>query len=60
MGPGDLRQAANDPAFLAGVLEHFTNHEPSLLAFAENAGLDPQDIANARIVLGGGDVWHSV
>jgi len=60
MAPSDLRQAANDPAFLTGVLEHFTNHEPSLLAFAEAAGLDPQAVADARMALAGGDHWDSI
>jgi hypothetical protein len=60
MAPSDLRSAAGDPAFLAGVLEHFTNHEPSLLAFAEAAGLEPQAVADARTVLSGGDHWDSI
>ncbi len=53
MGPGDIRQAARDPGFLAGVLDHMLGDESLLIAFAEGAGIDPAGIARARRALGG-------
>ncbi|MFZ3308266.1 MAG: DUF3572 domain-containing protein [Xanthobacteraceae bacterium] len=52
IGPDAIRDAAREPGFLAGVLEHMLDNEPLLLAFAEAAGLDPADIARARNALG--------
>jgi len=48
-----IREAAREPDFLAGVLEHMLADERLLIAFAESAGLDPADIARARNALGG-------
>ncbi len=48
-----LREAANAPDFLAGVLEHMLAHESLLLAFADSAAIDPAAIARARSALGG-------
>ncbi len=52
IGPEAIRDAAREPGFLAGVLEHILDNEPLLIAFAEAAGLDPADIARARNALG--------
>ncbi|MGC1779847.1 MAG: DUF3572 domain-containing protein [Xanthobacteraceae bacterium] len=52
IGPDAIRDAAREPGFLAGVLEHILDNEPLLLAFAEAAGLDPADVARARNALG--------
>ena len=49
----DIRAAAREPRFLAGVLEHMLSDESLLLAFAANAGIDPAVLARARGVLGG-------
>lgn len=51
IGPQSLRQAAEDPQFLVGVLDYFLSDEPLLIAFAEQAGLPPRTIANARQAL---------
>ena len=48
-----LRESANEPDFLAGVLEHMLADESLLLAFADFAAIDPADITRARIALGG-------
>ena len=48
-----LRESANEPDFLAGVLEHMLADESLLIAFAERAGIDPVDIGRARNSLGG-------
>ena len=43
-----IRDAAKQPGFLAGILEHMLADESLLIAFAEAAGIDPADIARAR------------
>jgi Protein of unknown function (DUF3572) len=48
-----LRESANEPDFLAGVLEHMLADESLLLAFAESATIDPADVSRARTALGG-------
>jgi len=53
IGPEDIRQAARDPGFLGGVLDHMLADESLLIAFADSAGIDPADIARARRALGG-------
>ena|ERR1700679_551408 len=53
--PGAIRDAAGEPDFLAGVLDHMLSDESLLLAFADSAGLDPGSIAKARRALG--DLW---
>jgi hypothetical protein len=51
-----IRDAAREPNFLAGVLEHILADENLLIAFAEHAGIDPAEVARARQVLG--KVWE--
>jgi hypothetical protein len=53
IGPAELRQVAHEPGFLVGVFDYILGHEPTLIAFAEDAGLQPFDVALAREVLGG-------
>ena len=53
IGPDEIRTAAADPGFLAGVLDHLCGDETLLLAFAEHAGVAPQDIEHAQAVLNG-------
>ena len=53
IGPERIRDAARDPGFLAGVLDHFSGDETLLLAFARERGLDPAEIERARSALGG-------
>ncbi|WP_237154193.1 DUF3572 domain-containing protein [Oryzibacter oryziterrae] len=53
IGPSELRKAASEPGFLAGVLEFFMADESLLLAFAEAAAIRPTMIAAARYVLDG-------
>ena len=49
-----IRESANDPHFLAGVLEHMLADDSLLIAFADSAGFDPGAIARARAALGAG------
>ena len=57
IGPGDIRAAARAPLFLAGVIGHISGNESILLAFADEIGLPPAEIARARRILGGAD-WE--
>jgi len=47
-----IRDAARQPDFLAGVLDHMLGDESLLVAFADSAGIDPADVARARVALG--------
>jgi hypothetical protein len=51
IGPGDIRNAARAPHFLAGVLDHLAGDEQLLVAFAGDAQIDPNLVAAARTVL---------
>jgi hypothetical protein len=53
MGPADVRAAAREPGFLAGVLDYVTGDEQLLRAFAEQAGLPVREVGAALIALGG-------
>jgi hypothetical protein len=47
-----IRDAAREPDFLAGVLEHMLGDENLLIAFASQSGIDPADVARAYDALG--------
>jgi hypothetical protein len=53
IGPADIRTAAHDPRFLAGVLDHLADDESVMLAFAQETGIPPERIAAARALLSG-------
>jgi hypothetical protein len=53
---GQIRAAAREPGFLAGVLEHMLGDESLLIAFASSAGIDPAAVARARGALG--QLWE--
>jgi len=50
--PEEIRTAAGEPGFLAGVLEHMLGDESLLVAFADSAGIDPTAVARARSAFG--------
>ena len=50
---GDLRRAASEPGFAAGVLDYICSDEPTLLALAEHANLRPEEVAGAQMLLSG-------
>ncbi|MEL6197256.1 MAG: DUF3572 domain-containing protein [Pseudomonadota bacterium] len=54
--PGDLRDRATDPAFLGFVLDFLLGDEDSVIAFAEETGMAPEIVMQARRALPGGDV----
>jgi len=52
LSPDRIRESANQPHFLRGVLEHMLSNESLLVAFADSAGINPADIARARSAMG--------
>lgn len=42
-----LREAVNDPGFLAGMIDFLVSHEPTLLSFCEATGTSPQTVETA-------------
>jgi Protein of unknown function (DUF3572) len=55
--PSSIRTAAGEPGFLGGVLAYIAGNERTLLAFAAHAGVAPEEIEQARIILSGAD-WE--
>ncbi len=53
IGPAEIRGRIGDPAFLAGILDFLLAHEPSVLAFAAWADIDPALPGQARVMLPG-------
>lgn len=53
-----IRSAAQEPGFLAGVLQFYLSHEPTLLRFCEETGRDPATIEKAAFLLPGGLNHH--
>jgi Protein of unknown function (DUF3572) len=56
IGPEQIRVAAREPLFLAGVLDHLASYEPLLVEFASEIGIDPAEIARAGAMLGQGSL----
>ena len=54
IGPESIRDAAREPRFLAGVLDHVAADEALLLAFAAEREIDPEHVMVARDLLVGG------
>lgn len=57
IGPADIRIAAREPLFLAGVIGHIAADEQLLLAFAAEMGMQPSEIDRVRRALVGPD-WE--
>ena len=53
LDPRRIREAARDPAFLVGVLDHLLNDEGLLLSFAAESGVRPQRVAEVRARMAG-------
>jgi hypothetical protein len=51
VGPQQIRAAAREPEFLAGVLNHLATDESLLVSFAERVGIDPFDVRRASDAL---------
>lgn len=54
--PDDLRARIGEPAVLGAALGFLENHEPDLVACAEDLGVKPEALVTARRQLGG-DEW---
>lgn len=52
--PDQIRAAAGEPGFLAGVLGFIAAHEPTLLEFSDHSGIPPQSVMKAIEALPGG------
>src|SRR5437764_11977677 len=50
----DIRSAAAEPGFLAGVLQHIMDDDRIARAFPTEAGLQPDDLVRAAQALGAG------
>lgn len=59
LDPASLRSRMREADVLTAVLGHLLADESTLLAFAANAGLRPEDVARAEAALGGGSHWES-
>jgi len=53
IGPVEIRVAAREPGFLAGVLDYVASDDRLVAAFAGETGLDPADIDRGRAALAG-------
>ena len=53
IGPAEIRSAARQSGFLAGVLEYLAADERLAAAFALDACCEPADIGKAHTALGG-------
>lgn len=53
LGPASLRSAANNPEFLAGVLEFILRDETRARAFAEASEFGAETLTAAHIALSG-------
>ena len=53
LGPDEIRLAASEPGFLAGVLEYLSSDESLLLDFADHVRIKPVEIGRARAALSG-------
>jgi hypothetical protein len=57
ISPGEIRAAAGQPGFLAGVLDYVAGNEALLRVVAVHAGVAPEELDKARQALSGHD-WQ--
>ena len=50
---GRIREVADEPGFMAGVLDFLLANEANTVAFAEAAGIAPEDVMRAKTALSG-------
>ena len=53
LGPDTIRAAAGSPGFLRAVLDHIDGHEDLLVSLADEMGIRPETITEARRLLAG-------
>jgi hypothetical protein len=59
IGPESIRNAAREPGFLIGVLDHLGNDDQLLRAFAEQNEFEPEQVMQARELLAGAPSYGS-
>ncbi|HEX2653378.1 MAG TPA: DUF3572 domain-containing protein [Xanthobacteraceae bacterium] len=57
IGPEQIRTAAAEPGFLAGVLDHLSSDETLIIEFSKQAGIEPEAVEGARRAIVGRD-WE--
>jgi hypothetical protein len=57
IGPAEIRAAAREPGFLAGVLAYLASDDRLAAEFTAEQACDPSDIAKAHVALGG-EAWE--
>ena len=57
VAPSEVRNAVNDPGFLAGLVDFLMSHEPTLMAFSAATGIKPETVVSAHAVLSGPSEW---
>jgi hypothetical protein len=57
IGPSEIRAAAREPRFLAGVLEYLVSDQRLAAEFAAEAGCESDHLAKAYVALGG-EPWE--
>ncbi|MDD8022567.1 MAG: DUF3572 domain-containing protein [Paracoccaceae bacterium] len=55
---GQVRELAQEPAFLCGVLDFVLQNDAWVIGCAEELGERPEALVQARAQLGGGDQRH--
>jgi len=53
--PARIRAAATEPGFLSAVLDHLVGDDELIVGLARELGVRPEDVAEARRILSGGD-----
>ncbi len=51
IGPANLRSAAAEAGFLAGLLDYYLANESMLMEYSGHAGVSPEVVVHARQVL---------
>jgi hypothetical protein len=60
IGPGEIREAAREPRFLAGVLDHLMDDESVMLAFSQEMSIPPEQVSRARDMLSGPPIERDI
>lgn len=55
--PDDLRGALSDPATLGALMDFVINHEPDLIACAQDLGVTPVSLVSVRGRIGPRNDW---
>lgn len=53
VAPSEVRNAIDDPGFLAGLVDFLMGHEPTLMAFSAATDIQPETVVRAHAILSG-------